>query len=270
MPELPDVENFKVYFRRNGLNKKITAIECSTPSLIKEVRFSDFKKKLMEKKFKDVRRRGKFLIIDIARIPEKLIIHFGMTGGLSYAEQDTERKGRDRFSRLIFKFDNNEELRWLNVRKLGKIYLKKDPESVELIKELGPEPLQISERQFFELLRKCQNKNIKAFLLDQRNIAGIGNIYSDEILFRAKINPHRIIETLSKIEKQNLYQGTINALREAIEIRPSYGMYGIRFETDWLLSHRHKDMECPRNKNHKLKREIIAGRAAIYCPICQK
>lgn len=107
-------------------------------------------------------------------------------------------------------------------------------------------------------------------MLDQRNIAGIGNIYSDEVLFRAKIRPNRKIETLSKTEKENLYQDMINVLREAIEIMPSYGMYVMRFGADWLLSHRNKDRECPRNKSHKLKRETIAGRAAVYCPICQK
>ncbi|MFQ5861958.1 MAG: Fpg/Nei family DNA glycosylase [Candidatus Brocadiales bacterium] len=265
MPELPDVEGFKRYFKNTSLNKKIVGVECPAKDLIKKITFVRFKEKLIAKRFKNAWRRGKFLIIEIKGIPEKLVIHFGMTGNLHYVKQGKER-GKDRFSRLIFKFENSYELRWLDMRKLGKVYLVKDPKEIKLIKEMGPEPLGLSRPGFLGLLQGHKGKNIKAFLLDQRDIAGIGNIYSDEILFKAQINPHRKIKTLNLKEKEKICQAMSRVLKGAIRIQPPSGKFGL----SWLLSHRGKDMRCPKNKSHQLKREIIANRAATYCPTCQK
>ncbi len=209
MPELPDVENFRRYFKKASLNKKIVGIECQAKNLIKRITYKDFKNKLIGKSFKDARRRGKFLIIDIKEIPEKLVIHFGMTGGLLYIKQKTKKDDRSKFSRLIFKFENGYQLCWLNMRKLGKVYLVKDLKSVKLIREMGPEPLELSKIGFFNLLNEHRDKNIKAFLLDQRDIAGIGNIYSDEILFKSKISPYRKMKTLSLSKKERVYQAML-------------------------------------------------------------
>ena len=111
-----------------------------------------------------------------------------------------------------------------------------------------------------------KQKNIKAFLMDQRNIAGIGNIYSDEILFQAKISPQRKIEDLTQKEKKVLFQKTRYVLTKATKFLISLR----EFPKSWLEPHRHTDRICPRNKNHKLSREIIGGRPAIFCHICQK
>ena len=137
MPELPDVESFKTYFKESSLDKVIADVQCSCKDLIRNINFKDLRHKLIGKSFRDAWRRGKFLICEIKDIPEKLIFHFGMTGDLHYVKQNTEE---DRFARLVIKFENEYELRWLSIRKLGKIYLVKDPEEIKLIKEMGPEP----------------------------------------------------------------------------------------------------------------------------------
>lgn len=199
------------------------------------------------------------MICEIKNIPEKLILHFGMTGNLHYVKQNTKK---DRFTRLVIKFENGYELRLFSIRKLAKIYLVEDPEEVKLIREMGPEPLTISEKDFFKILDRHQRKNIKAFLLDQRNIAGIGNVYSDEILFKAKIDPHKSIETIGLKQRKKLYKSMKMVLEEAIDCN-------MHFDSSWLIVHRNTDMKCPRNENHKLKREIIAGRSCYFCPICQ-
>ena len=267
MPELPDVEKFKRYFEKTSLNKKIVEVECKAKRLIKKITFKDFRKKLIGKTFQSCWRRGKFLIVKVKESSEKLVIHFGMTGSLKYVKSEAIKSEKDKFARLIFKFKNGDEFRWLNVRKLGKVYLVKDLKEIKLLKEMGEEPLKISKKEFLELLSKKENRNIKSFLLDQREIAGIGNIYSDEILFRAKINPHRKIKTLNLKEREKLYKAMIEVLKQAIQIQ----CFEEKFpENLWLIPHRNKDMKCPRNKNHRLKREIIASRAAIYCPKCQK
>ncbi len=265
MPELPDVEFFKEYFKDNSLHKKIINIECEDKTLIKNVDFRDFKKSLIRKSFRDAWRIGKFFIAEIKGISENLIIHFGMTGSLHYVKQGEERKRRDRFTRLCFRFANGYELRWINIRRLGKIYLTK-PQNIKLIEEMGPEPLQLSQQEFLRLLTNHELKNIKAFLMDQRNIAGIGNVYSDEILFQARINPHRKIEDLTQKKKKILFQKIYQVLTEATKILTFYRA----FPKSWLEPHRHlNDLVCPRNKNHKLNRETIAGRSAIFCPLCQ-
>lgn len=265
MPELPDVESFKRYFKKTSLNKKIIDIECSSKEQIKKINFQNFRQRLIGRSFEDAWRRGKFLIIKIREIPEKLVIHFRMTGNLHYVKQEAPKIGEDRFTRLSFKFANGFELRWLNMRRLGEIYLVRDLNQIKLIREMGPESLELTKQVFFQLLNKHLDKNIKAFLLDQRNIAGIGNVYSDDILFAAKINPHRKIKTISDKERKILYQMMRKILIKAIEHRPPYG----KLPSDWFHYHR-EDMICPRNKNHKLKKEIIAGRSAYFCPICQK
>lgn len=266
MPELPDLESFKKYFKQTSLNQKIVNIECEAKELIKKISFKNFKKKLIGKSFKNAWRRGKFLIIEVKKIPEKLILHFGMTGNLHYIRQGAPKTGQDRFSRLIFKFASGFELRWINIRKLGKVYLVKNLNEIKLLREMGPEPLTLSKSEFFKLLNGHSKKNIKAFLLDQRNIAGIGNIYSDEILFLAKISPHRKIESLSSKLKEKLYFSIQTILKLALERNLPRGLV----PRSWILFNRKEEASCPRNRNHQLKREIIAGRSVLWCPKCQK
>lgn len=266
MPELPDVESFKRYFNRTSLGQEIADIQSDAKSLVKKIVFGDFKQKLLGRQFRKASRRGKFLIVKIENIPQKLILHFGMTGSLHYVKQGSPRKDRDRFAHLIFKFKNGYELRWNNQRKLGKVYLLENPEDLDLIQEMGPEPLEISKKEFLKLLKEHSRKSMKGFFLDQRVIAGIGNIYSDEILFRAKIDPHRKAKSLDLKEKKKVFKKMQKVLKEASKLNHP----DAQFPDSWLIPHRRKGEKCPQNKNHELKREIIVGRASYFCPICQK
>jgi len=266
MPELPDVESFKRYFERTSLNKKIVEVEGETKSLVKKSTFKDFRKTLVGKCFTGAERRGKFLIIKIENSSKNVVMHFGMTGSFSYAKQGSLRAGRDDFTRIAFKFDNGYELRWLNQRKLGKVYLVDDPEEIDLVEEMGPEPLSLAKADFLELLGEHKRKNVKSFLLDQRNIAGIGNIYSDEILFQAKIDPHKKIKNLKEKEKVEFYKKVQHVLNKASNLAHP----GADFPSSWLLPHRGTDNQCPRYKTHELNKETIAGRSAYFCPKCQK
>lgn len=269
MPELPDLESFKIYVKGTSLHKRITAIECRDARALRGVGVKALKKKLIGRSFRGAFRRGKFLILEVGEIPEKLIFHFGMTGDLHYVRQGREEIGQDRFTRLLFKFANGFELRWMNMRKLGKVYLVKELQEIPLMREMGPEPLTLSPQAFLRLLHQRRAQQLKAFFLDQRAIAGIGNVYADEILFRAGLAPHRKVQTLSSAERVQLYGEMLDVLREAIRVRPPRGML---FGAWWLIPHRDKKGEgrrCPRNRRHRLKRETIAGRTAVYCPICQ-
>ncbi len=270
MPELPEVENFKLYFNKKCCNKTILDIECYEKRLIKRISFSDFVKKLKGKKFTKAERRGKVLIITADDLKQKLIIHFGMTGGLHCVKSDVPKIGEDRFSRVIFKFKNGYEMRWLNRRKLGKIWLVESIKEVDLLKKMGKEPLEMSKNEFLEALNNCSGK-IKSVLMNQEIIAGIGNIYSDEILFQSRITPFRKIQDLTLREKDALYKNMKKVLKKAIELAKDTYYYGqpIEFPKTWIIPFRHKGI-CPNNKNHKLKRVSIAGRNSYYCPVCQK
>lgn len=264
MPELPDVESFTRYFERTSLEQEIKDVVGKTKSLVKGTSFKKFREKLIGQEFVGARRRGKFLIAEVSEIPQEVVFHFGMTGSLSYSRQRGSKFGRDEYAQVTFEFEQDYELRWINIRKLGNIYFVKKPERIDLIKEMGPEPLSLSEQEFLDLLEQHQRKNVKAFLMDQRDIAGIGNIYSDEILFQTEIDPHRDIKTLEQEERKELYQNMKNILIEASNLSHP----GAKFPNSWLTAHR-EEMECPTYKTHKLKREKIAGRAARFCPKCQ-
>lgn len=266
MPELPDVECLKHYLKSTSLRKKMTDVECRDARLLCGVNPEQLKRKLVGRSFQKVSRRGKFLIVQIDRHAEKLIFHFGMTGDLHYVPQRREETGLDRFTRTVFRFENGRELRWINPRKLGRIYMLEDPKLIPLLRDLGPEPLTLSRGLFLRLLRKHEEKNVKAFMLDQRTLAGIGNVYADEILFRGGVSPRRKLKTLSPMEKVDLFHSMREVLREAVHRRPPMGMLYGAF---WLLPERRSAMRCPRDGKHRLIRQRIVGRTTVYCPSCQ-
>jgi formamidopyrimidine-DNA glycosylase len=266
MPELPDVEYFKYYFKKTSLHKKVENITCQAKELIQDISFQEFQNKLTENQFQDASRRGKFLIIKLTELEEKLLIHFAMTGSLNYTEQNTEKSGEDRFTRLTFQFDNGYELRWRNMRKLGKIYLVSDIEKIDLINEMGPEPLELSFHEFSSLIEQHSRQMLKSFFMGQSNIAGIGNVYSDEILFQAGLYPRKKISDLKRPEKERLYQKMQEVLKKGFEIRKKDDHFK---EDEWLIPHRDEINNCPNDKNHQLESKKVSGRTTIFCPRCQ-
>lgn len=266
MPELPDVEYFKYYFKKTSLNQTIDNIRCEAKELIQNLSFEELKNKLTGTQFLDAERRGKFLIITVTGLQEKFLLHFAMTGDLHYVEQGTEKSGDDQYTRLTIQFDNGYELRWRNMRKLGKIYLIKDPQKIDLINEMGPEPLEISYQKFSNLLTQHSRQMLKSFFMDQSNIAGIGNVYSDEILFRSGLHPRKKISDLSQADKEKLYNTMQNVLSRGFKIRKKTDHFS---ENEWLIPHRNEDMICPHDQTHQLESKKVSGRTAIFCPTCQ-
>lgn len=265
MPELPEVENLKQYFKSTCLHQKISDVEAKTRSLIEKASFADFRDTLYGKSFSNAWRRGKFMIAELDRDPHKVVFHFGMTGNLQYGKVDNLSNEDIEYSQVTFRFADDYTLLWVNIRKFGRIYLVKDINEIKTLREMGPEALEISEQDFLDLLIAHGNKNIKAFLMDQSDIAGIGNEYSNEILFQAEIDPHAEIQGLSEDDRRKIYSIMRRYLEKAIELKPPE----VDFPDSWLLSH-HDDMKCPKNSRHDLEKETIAGRSALYCPLHQK
>jgi formamidopyrimidine-DNA glycosylase len=278
MPEIPEVEAFKDYIKKTCLNKKISDVKSKDKSLIKGIVFKDFKNTLIDKKFKSAERKGKYLIINLTHSQKKLVMHFGLTGSLAY------KKSADipvKFSKVTFIFADNSALHWINKRKFGKVWLIGSLDQIEGLARLGPDATKISEKQFEKLLKNSAQQNIKALLMDQEKISGIGNEYSDEILYQAGIDPHHKAGDLSESKIKKMYKKMNEVLDYSTKLREKNlkdldqtvyfsDVDRKSFKSSYLQAHRHIDDKCPKNNNHKLKTAKIAGRTSYYCPKEQK
>lgn len=283
MPEIPEVEAFKKYIDEHCLHKTIKDVMITDTRVIKTP-IAVFEKNLKHTSFKKTERMGKFLVISLIGSHQKLVMHFALTGYLLYVtpvhKAATGKKSSDRFSVVIFVFDDGSMLHVKSVRKFAKLWLLDNITHIQELKNLGPDPLTLTEKQFLEIVMDNKHKNIKAFLMNQTIISGIGNEYSDEVLFQAGIDPHHDVGDLSSVQVKKLYHAMKTVLKYSIQLRlenlshMGHQFFGKEdrqlFKSSYLQAHRHVDMVCPKNKSHKLKTAKIAGRTTYYCPIDQK
>ena len=255
MPELPEVEMFKRYFERHALGRTVTRVHVLDHRILGTRKISQ----LRGRRFRGARRHGKHFFGDAGDI--WLHIHFGMSGDLAYYRDGEEPP---RFTRVIFDFDNGAHLAYEDMRLFGVVELTPSPEAYIREHALGPDPLQIDLRRFRELLRKRKGR-IKALLLSQDIIAGIGNLYADEALFRSSIDPRRAVDRLSDAEVKTLFTNVRNVLRETIAFKARGATYPGRF----LVQHREEGDRCPKCGG-TIHRTVVAGRTTYFCARHQK
>ncbi len=183
-----------------------------------------------------------------------------MTGKLEFYQNQEAPK----YSHMILSFEDNSYLSFVCRRKLGKIYLAESVE--EFIKEhdLGKDALVFTWNDFKELLQEKKG-GLKATLTDQHSIAGIGNVYSDEILYQVGIHPKSKAAKLSEKEKKSLFEKMKKVLDLAIES----GGKRSEFPSNYLIRHRKDGADCPNCKG-KVKKIKVSGRSTYFCPSCQK
>lgn len=260
--------------------------------------FSYFKKNTLNQNVTSVRRRAKHILIDLEN-GFTIIIHMKMTGHLMYGtyEQNKKYDGkqwpwvpiekdsplRDPYNRhihVVFTLSNGKHLVFCDSRKFGTIIVEKTKSlHTERLAHLGPEPLEITftENNFKERILKSTTRAIKTVLMDQKIIAGIGNIYSDEMLHRAHILPTRTSKSLSTIEVKLLYKEMLDVLMRGIDFggdstsdyRNIYGERGA-FHENHLVYLRTKERCFTKNCNGVIEKKTINGRSAHFCRICQK
>ena len=268
MPELPEVETVK-----NGLLKRIkgkTIISCKVlwPGIIAMPSTQEFEKNISMEKIIDLKRRGKFILIELNDY--YLISHLRMEGKYFIKSLDEPYSKHDH---VIFILDDGMELRYNDTRKFGKMYLvKKDELDKTPLKELGLEPW--DEKLTDEYLKNKLNKNkaIKTLLLDQSIIAGIGNIYADEILYLCGIHPETKGNKLTNKNCLDIIHNTRHVLSESIKLGGSTihtyssvdGVTGM-FQQHLLV---HGKKECP--NGHNIEKIVVNGRGTYFCPMCQK
>jgi formamidopyrimidine-DNA glycosylase len=227
---------------------------------------------LLGRQIIDLWRRGKYLLLELSG-QRTLILHLGMTGAL-YVK--SIQAAKDEYARVVFHLDDGQELRFVDPRKFGRIFLVKDPQ--EVVGHLGPEPLapDFSLPQFRSLLGRRKGM-LKPLLLNQRFIAGLGNIYSDEALFQAGLHPQRPAATLSGEEVEHLYR----AIREVLCQGLADGGSTLNDETycrpnggngehqERLLVFQREGQPCTRCGT-PIRRMVLGGRGTYFCPRCQR
>lgn len=276
MPELPEVEMFKRYFERHALGQTIQRVRVLDDRILGTRKISQ----LRGREFRGARRHGKHLFAEavgpemplaVGRWPKQserptangerqtslwLHVHFGMSGDLAYYRDDADAP---RFTRLVFDFENGAHLAYEDMRLFGVVDLTPSPDAYIREHELGPDPLEINLRRFRELLDKRKGR-IKALLLSQNAIAGIGNLYADEALYRSGIDPRRNVDRLSAAEAKTLFTNIRSVLRETIAFKSHGGSYPARF----LVQHREEGDRCPKCGG-SIHRTVVAGRTTYFC-----
>jgi formamidopyrimidine-DNA glycosylase len=260
MPELPEVETFKRYLDSTSLHQRITNVDVRDAYVLKRISARQLARRLKGRRFENSHRHGKHLFV-CAGDELWLRLHFGMTGWLQYLKRNEEPP---KTARVLFSFANNCRLAFDDQRKFGEIELIEDVDEFLQIRGLGPDALEISLSQFKAILGKHRGA-VKAILLNQQLIAGIGNLYADEILFRARMHPATEAARMSDKDLQRLFRAMRYVLEKAIALKTDFN----RLPKSWLLTHRGKGGKCPRCGSG-LKSATIGGRTAWFCPHCQK
>lgn len=274
MPELPEVETVRRTLIELVIGKTIKHVKVLWPNIIKRpAEVQQFQDALVGQTIRDVGRRGKFLKIFLDDYV--LVSHLRMEGkyGLHQHEEPY-----DKHTHVFFQFTDGTELRYRDVRKFGTMHLfKKGEEELSLpLSHLGPEPFsqEFTPEMLYAQLQKA-NRKIKAVLLDQKAVVGLGNIYVDEALFRAGIHPERLANQLTAEEVINLHHEIVDTLTEAVEkggstirtyvnTQGQIGMFQLQ-----LFVYGKKGEPCGRCGT-AIEKTVVSGRGTHICPKCQR
>jgi formamidopyrimidine-DNA glycosylase len=250
MPELPDVEGFKRALAGNALRKTIERVEVSDARILGKLSARTFASRLQGARLVAAHRHGKHLMARIDR-GGWLTLHFGLSGALQFAPGRAEAPP---FTRVRLDFAGDGCLAYTNKRMIGRVGLAPDASDFIAHERLGPDAL---ERLFdfaaFKAAVQGVKRDVKSVLMDQKIIAGIGNIYSDEILFQARIDPAERMDKLAPGRLKRLFR----EMRTALET-----------SSGSLLPERRKGGRCPRCRS-LLKVFKLGGRTAYCCRRCQ-
>lgn len=274
VPELPEVETVRKSLESRLVGRTITRVTISKPKIVKLPEPEEFKCLLTGDSIKSLGRRGKYLLffMDSGYV---WITHLRMTGQYYYVKSEAPYL---KHTHLVFELDNNCHLRYVDIRQFGTMYLLR-PEDFVLVRglrDLGPEPLS-EDFTFsnFKQILEGRRTILKQLLLDQSFVAGIGNIYADEILFDAGLHPERTAKSLTEKEKQDLYQSMRKILKLGIEKRgTSFRDYvdgdGRKGSFQELLQVYGRGGEACLRCGQPLTKQKIAGRGSCFCSYCQK
>ena len=274
MPELPEVETVKEALKQTVKGRQIKDIEIRYEPMIKNMTANEFKKALINQTIQDISRRGKYLVFHFDDY--QLLSHLRMEGKYFYVDSDFELNPH---VHVIFTLENGKRLLYQDTRKFGTYHLYDkaiDLETTAPFQVLGLEPFATEFTPSY-VKEKIQNKKkpIKSLLLDQTVVCGLGNIYVDEVLYRARLHPLTSSSELTDKDIENVVKYTVEVLARAIELggttirtfRSSHGVSGT-FQNE-LLVHQRKGENCY-ECHTPIEKIKVGGRGTYFCPTCQK
>ena len=274
MPELPEVETVARGLRIALPGRRILEVRLGKTDFIENP--AALEEQLPGKQIRAVGRQGKFLLVKLESSREKtkdlgLLIHLGMTGQIRVCPPEAPVAPH---THVFLALDDGKELRYTDIRRFGRMRLLMDGAREEVLGSLGRDPLEMTEEQFATAIGSRRSR-VKALLLDQHVTSGVGNIYADESLWRARIHPMRIGAMLKPDEIHRLYRTVRDVLNEAIRLRGSSVSDYVDSEGqrgEFQQRHRVYQREgknCFRCGS-KIRRAIVAGRSSHFCPRCQR
>lgn len=258
MPELPEVAYQKIYTDSTSLHKKIVDVKLGADKIFQSPK-KDFKEVLLGNEIAGSHQIGKYLLLELKK-KGYLVIHFGMTGKMDYFNHDEIHK----HAQLTLSFEDGSKLSFICPRKFGKLFLADSAEEFIKRQKLGPHASDLSENEFLELFEKKKG-SIKTALMNQSFIAGLGNLYVDEMLFHSGIHPKSKAENLSKKELSEMYKNMMEILETVTKSKTE----GTKLPDSYLRPHRTEGEDCPNGKG-KIKMIKVGGRSTYFCPECQK
>jgi formamidopyrimidine-DNA glycosylase len=274
MPELPEVETVARGLQKQVAGRRILSITIGKSDFIDNV--AELERELPGQVIREVQRYGKFLLLRLAaeqtgQEESALLVHLGMTGRL-WPRPVSEPQPKH--THVVMLLDDGQELRFIDARRFGRLaYLDKEALRKEL-QRFGADPLEAGVEEFHRRLG-ARRARVKALLLDQQVLRGVGNIYADESLWKAKIHPAHLGSRLTPKQVKTLHNALQEILRKAIVLRGSSISDFLDAEGqpgEYQRHHRVYGREgqgCPRCKK-TIRRVIVAGRSSYFCPNCQK
>lgn len=273
MPELPEVEIIRSQLQRELAGSRIARCEVLLPRLVTHPTPLGYRRGLKGRRISGVRRRGKYLLLDLEG-GKVLVIHLGMTGSLLLASPEEERP---RHTHIVFHLEDGRDLLYVDPRTFGETALlpRDDFRPLRGLHSMGPEPLEEDFTCACLASALRGKRRVKSALLDQTRVAGVGNIYADETLHRAGVSPLRRLDELSPAEVERIHAALREVLREAISrggssISDYVDLRGSRggFQAEHRV-YRREGEPCPRC-GRPIRREVVSGRSSYFCPKCQK
>ncbi len=274
MPELPEVETVVRGLRAVLPGRRILNVRLGKTDFIDDPAALELQ--LPGSKVVAVRRHGKFIVVELeaasgGKHQSSLLIHLGMTGQILTCPPEVPVVPH---THVFFGLDDGRELRYTDIRRFGRMTMLANTARESVLGRLGLDPLEASEKEFSKMIR-ARRAHIKALLLDQSVLRGMGNIYTDESLWRARIHPRRLGANLSDDEIHRLHGVIRRVLNEAIRLGGSSISDYVDAEGlpgEFQIRHRaygREGKKCSRC-GKKIQRIIVAGRSSYFCPFCQR
>jgi formamidopyrimidine-DNA glycosylase len=282
MPELPEVESVKIQLKKYLSDHKIESVKVKDRKILKKG-----ENNLEGGVVKGVRRFGKVLSIDLDN-KHSFVIHIKLTGQLIYRGPNLEHPPKlsekvvggvpGRHTHVIFNLDKGGKLYYNDYRKFGwiKVVRTKNVESIDFIKKLGPEPLGGLTLSKFKKLTSSTRRTIKTLIMDQSKMGGVGNIYANDALWLAKINPKTPANELNDKKVKELYEAIKEVLKKGLELEGASELAFVMPSgeegnyQDHTFVYGREGKKCKRNHDTKIKKIKLSGRGTYFCPTCQE